>query len=172
MLRSMCSEARHFLGPGIKMALRSQGRPSVRPWGPNELRCATSRCASHIAVSSEDPSCERYKHILKTGPHTFLGDLGQDWGAAGSAPEPKDYAFAALAMCTSMTVRLYADRRKWPLKHVQVTVVEKGGGHGLLPDGLQMVLQLDGDLTDAQKKISRSGGELVKSQTNSCRGFT
>ncbi|KAL2654148.1 hypothetical protein R1flu_022276 [Riccia fluitans] len=114
---------------------------------------ASIRCASHIALSSEDSSGERYKHVLKTGIHTFYGDLGAEWGAGGTAPEPKDYAFAALAMCTSMTVRLFADRRKWPLKHVEVTVVEKGGGLGLLPDGLQMILKLDGDLTEDQKKI-------------------
>ncbi|KAL3686136.1 hypothetical protein R1sor_004158 [Riccia sorocarpa] len=110
------------------------------------------RCISHIAVSSEDPSGERYKHILQTGVHTFYGDLGSEWGAGGTAPEPKDYAFAALAMCTSMTVRLYAERRNWPLKHVEVTVVEEGGGRGLLPDGLQMILKLDGDLTENQKE--------------------
>jgi uncharacterized OsmC-like protein len=67
-------------------------------------------------------------------------------------PRPKDYALAGLALCTSMTIRLFADRMKWPLHHVQVEVQELGKGSGSVPDGLQMTLKLEGNLTSQQKE--------------------
>ncbi|CAM6127271.1 unnamed protein product [Calypogeia fissa] len=115
------------------------------------------RCSSHNAIASEDPSGKPYISILKAGGHTFKGDLGAEpWGAGGTAPEPKDYAFAALALCTSMTVRLYANRKNWPLKHVEVEVQEINGQPGKVPEGLHAILKLEGDLTDEQKN------ELIK----------
>jgi len=108
--------------------------------------------ALHTVVASEDPSGERYKNIVTSGSHSFRGDLGEAWSAGGTAPEPKDYALAGLALCTSMTIRLFADRMKWPLHHVQVEVQELGKGSGSVPDGLQMTLKLEGNLTSQQKE--------------------
>jgi putative redox protein len=52
-----------------------------------------------------------------------------------------------------MTIRLFADRKKWPLRRVTVTVKEMGKDlHGTLPDGLQLIVSLEGELTTAQKE--------------------
>lgn len=113
-----------------------------------------SSCSLHTVVATEDPNGEPYKHVITSGPHTFRGDLGEAWGAGGTAPEPKDYAFAGLAMCSSLTIRLFAERKKWPLRRVSVTVkeVSEKDLHGTIPDGLQMTISLEGDLSDAQKE--------------------
>lgn len=52
-------------------------------------------------------------------------------GGADSGPSPKEYAMVALATCTSMTVRMFADSSGWPLDRVRVSVREdcKDGAH-------------------------------------------
>ncbi|KAG0565036.1 hypothetical protein M758_8G154600 [Ceratodon purpureus] len=139
-----------LLMPTLSAGLNSQLR-RLRI-GSSFLRVLS--CSLHTVVAAEDPSEERYKHTITSGPHTFRGDLSESWGAGGTAPEPKDYAFAGLAMCSSMTIRLFAERKKWPLRRVTVTVKEVSSKelHGTIPDGLQVIVSLEGELTDAQKK--------------------
>ena len=45
-------------------------------------------------------------------------------GGVNAGPSPKEFIMSALGMCTSMTVRMYAERHGWPLEHVEVSVRE------------------------------------------------
>jgi uncharacterized OsmC-like protein/esterase/lipase len=54
------------------------------------------------------------------GAHHFLADEPVKAGGLDSGPGPYDLLLAALGACTSMTVRLYADRKQWPLKRVMI----------------------------------------------------
>ena len=52
----------------------------------------------------------------------LLADEPRTDGGAQTGPPPYDYLAAALASCTSMTVRMYADRKQLPLEDVITTV--------------------------------------------------
>jgi putative redox protein len=59
---------------------------------------------------------------VSAGKTRFLADEPVAVGGLGSGPGPYDLLCAALGACTSMTVRLYADQKQWPLERVRVAV--------------------------------------------------
>ena len=61
------------------------------------------------------------QHIV-AGRHTLVADEPAAAGGGDQGPSPYELLAAALGSCTSMTLRLYARRKGWPLSRVVVTV--------------------------------------------------
>lgn len=55
---------------------------------------------------------------ITTGTFELVSDEPEDLGGNDDGPTPYDYLMGALGACTSMTVRMYADRKDWPLESV------------------------------------------------------
>jgi putative redox protein len=72
-----------------------------------------------------------------------------------SGPTPYELLSASLAACTAMTIRVYADRKGFPLERVQVAVTYKRGSYDQGPlegrDRYDRVLFLSGPLDDEQR---------------------
>lgn len=60
--------------------------------------------------------------VLVAGIHSLHADEPADVGGTETGPTPYQFVAAGLGACTSMTIRLYARRKKIPLDHVAVTV--------------------------------------------------
>src|SRR3954471_2215109 len=58
----------------------------------------------------------------RVGDAAFLIDEPVAAGGLGTGPNPYNLLSAALGACTTMTIRLYADRKGWPLKDVHIAV--------------------------------------------------
>lgn len=58
--------------------------------------------------------------VIRAGKHRLRADEPASVGGDNSGPTPYDLLLAALGACTSMTVRMYARRKKWPLDRVSV----------------------------------------------------
>lgn len=62
----------------------------------------------------------RWTQAVRAGAHTLRADEPKAMGGADLGPTPYDLLLAALGSCTAMTLRMYADRKGWPLRHVEV----------------------------------------------------
>jgi putative redox protein len=59
---------------------------------------------------------------VQAGPHHLLADEPLAYGGTNRGPSPYGLLAAGLGACTSMTLRMYARRKGWPLQHVTVDV--------------------------------------------------
>jgi uncharacterized OsmC-like protein len=64
----------------------------------------------------------KFQQTISVGPHCMLADEPIPAGGADTGPGPYDLVLAGLGACTSMTMRLYADRKSLPLERVTVTL--------------------------------------------------
>src|SRR5262249_49106113 len=90
----------------------------------------------------------RYAVDIDAGGHKLIADEPASRGGADAGPAPYDLLLAALTACTSITLRMYADRKQWDLKSLSV------GVHFRREDGkewIERTLQLEGDLSEEQR---------------------
>jgi putative redox protein len=102
----------------------------------------------------------KFQQEIISGRHRLIADEPQDVGGLGSGPGPYDLLLAALGACTSMTLRLYADRKNIPLKRASVRLhhgkiyatdcAECETKEGML-DRIERVITLEGDLSAEQR---------------------
>ena len=87
----------------------------------------TTHQTGHDAASSEgtvsvtEAGTGTYTQQIIAGHHRLVADEPQPIGD-DAGPTPYDLLLAALGACTSMTVRMYANRKGWPLERIRVTL--------------------------------------------------
>ena len=64
----------------------------------------------------------KYFQNISIGHHILQADEPIEAGGKDAGPNPYELLMAALGACKSMTVRMYAERKHWPLQGVQVTL--------------------------------------------------
>jgi len=63
---------------------------------------------------------QNYKTLLTAGEHELIADEPERAGGKNLGPDPYDHLLMALGSCTAITVRMYAERKKWPLEDIFV----------------------------------------------------
>ncbi len=76
-------------------------------------------------VTVRETRAAKYQQEIMSGPHRFLADEPVAFGGLDSGPGPYDLLLASLGACTSMTIRIYADRKELPLERVTVRLNHK-----------------------------------------------
>eukprot|EP01034_Spumella_vulgaris_P010781 gene10781-13692_t len=98
-----------------------------------------------------DLGAEKYRTVLKAGSNTFLADEPEDKGGSNQGPAPGDLLAGALAACTAITLKMFAENKQWPLEnvHVEIKFDQEQGYESTV---MERKITLSGDLTDEQKE--------------------
>jgi putative redox protein len=102
-------------------------------------------------VSATDHGQGGLQMLVDAGPARFVVDEPVAAGGLGLGPAPHDLVGAGLAACTAMTMRLYAQRKGWPLGEVHVSVVHSRHASESPHDRFDRRIEFAGDLDDAQR---------------------
>lgn len=65
---------------------------------------------------------DHYKTIVSNGTMQLIADEPSSSGGTDEGFNPKELLYSALATCTCITLRMYADRKEWPLESIKVTL--------------------------------------------------
>ncbi len=116
-----------------------------------------------------------FSQKVEVGLHRITADEPVSFGGKDTGASPYDLILAALGSCTSMTIGLYARKRKWPLENITVSLrhskihakdcddCETKEGR---IDRIEMEIHLDGALTEEQRmKLMEVAGRCPVHQT-------
>jgi putative redox protein len=81
-----------------------------------------------VARATGDILRDRYKADIQAGHHRITADEGPKLGGADAGPSPYELLLSGLAACTLITLRMYADRKEWPVDsiHVELRYAREG----------------------------------------------
>ena len=116
----------------------------------------------HVVVAELD---HQFQQQIFSDHHQWYADEPTKVGGKNTGPDPYEHLLAALGACTAMTIRMYANHKKLPLEHVEVSLfhernyledADQAGNHsieqGSQIEALVRKVQLIGSLSDAEKK--------------------
>lgn len=64
----------------------------------------------------------RYRTNISVNGHEVIADEPQELGGTNQGPTPYDLLLASLGSCTAITLRMYADRKNWPLENIDISL--------------------------------------------------
>ena len=138
----------------------------VAAWASRYLDAAKPEDAADLGeaprnVVVQETGNSKFQQSVTVGPHRLLADEPVAAGGEDTGPGPYDFLLAGLGACTSMTMRLYADRKSLPLVRTTVTLkhskiyaqdcAECETKAGML-DQIERVITMEGPLNAEQRQ--------------------
>jgi len=90
-----------------------------------------------------------YRAEIRNGRHELTADEPLNLGGGDTGPTPDELLEAALASCTAITLRMYANRKEWPVTEINVAVyLERKDDKTIFSRNIQ----IDGAIDETQKQ--------------------
>jgi putative redox protein len=100
---------------------------------------------------------DKYKTILRTDTQTIIGDEPLDNGGKDLGPSPGDLLRMSLASCTAITLRMYADRKGYDVKEIEVKVhLEKAEFKNIFHCDIYIDGNIDGPVRNRMLQIANA----------------
>ena len=125
----------------------------------NEAKNARPKVDSgHVLVKERDG---KFMQDVFSDTHQWLADEPSKVGGKNAGPDPYEHLLASVGTCTSMTIRMYAERKQWPLERAEVALHHSREYGKDCEDCEEKATQLDiihrditlhGELTPEQRK--------------------
>jgi putative redox protein len=99
-----------------------------------------------------------YATQLVVGHHHTVADEPVDLGGGDTGPAPDEILLSALGACTAITLRMYAERKQWPLEGVEVKLgyAERGKDKTVITRRVELRGKLDPDQRDRLLQIAHA----------------
>jgi len=106
----------------------------------------------------------KFGQKVSVGPHQLVADEAEGDGGDDRGPSPHEFLMMGLGACTSMTVKVYAERKGIPLRSVDVKVRgRRDEAEGFV---VELELSLSGDLDEAaREQLLRIAGKCPVHRT-------
>jgi putative redox protein len=122
----LLTDPRDSLYVGVMIAAWAQKYIDVPPEASRKSFAADYRVMARTGKAG-------FMTEITTNAHRLIADEPISFGGTNLGPTPYDYLVAGLGACTSMTLRMYADRKGWPLeaavvrlKHAKIHAADCG----------------------------------------------
>jgi len=96
---------------------------------------------------------EQFTAEVMVRHHGLIADEPEKVGGNDFGPTPYELVSAGLGACTTMTMQMYARRKKWPLDRVEVVLEhqKEENAEGVKVDIWERTITIEGNLDDAQR---------------------
>jgi len=91
----------------------------------------------------------KFAQDIEVGGHRLRSDEEAEKGGGDTGATPHELLLAALGSCTAMTLKVYAERKGWPLRDVRVNLTGANADGGYV---ISRTLTIDGDLDPEQRQ--------------------
>lgn len=118
---------------------------------PDEDARETARADAIDGGVAEMIPERRYAVTVTAGGHASVVDADARDGGDGLGPNPTRLVEAALAACSAITMRMYAERKGWRLTALKVAVVRPEGADAHASKRLEKTISVEGEIDDGQK---------------------
>lgn len=132
----------------------------IAAWSKRYLQLRTpdeTLAAPEGVMRVTEADADGFLQDVQSGPHHVLADEPEKFGGTNKGLSPYGLVSAGLGACTSMTIRMYARRKGWPLAGVSVDITHAkehaadAADPGAKVDHFDRTIRLEGDLSTEQR---------------------